>query len=436
MSTKFHRSGAAAVPDPSGQIAAMTGPLGTERDLRALADQVGYHRLVGIGSAAEGTHESHRWRTELSRRLIEDHRFSWIGVDCDWQDCRQINQWLCGHDYQDRNAADLLTTLDRWPATMWANDEMAEFLTWLHRRNRSRRSVERVGLYGLDRYSLWRSLRKISEWLAVNAPDRPPITLQGSLCCLPYRQDAHHTVESLRLVPYACETDVVDTLVGVRQHSVADNGDEYAMVSEAMLASGAAHYYRTLLHGGRQSWNAREHHLADSVEWLVRRGGPGARGIVWAHNTHLGDARGTDMAGNGVTSLGQLLRERHLGEVTLVGSAAQQGTVLATSVWGSAEAVTPLPAAAEDSHEGLLHRTLDGPAVLIFGDDRSGPWLSGWRGQRAVGTVYRAEYDMGNYVKTWMGGRYDALIWLEETTALTPARNKADPPIRLRASHG
>ncbi len=410
--------------DPSGQIAGLKGALGQGKDLRVLAQHVGYHRLVGIGSAADGTHESHQWRTALSRRLIEDYGFRWIGLDCDWLDCRRINQWLCGHEQQDLEAADVLAAIDMWPATIWANQEMAEFLDWLHHRNRSRRSVERIGVYGLDRYSLWRSLRRVSDWLAGQALDAPAITLRGSLCCLPYEPAAHHSAASLRLVPEVCESDVVDMLVGAGHTAVG--GGRRAAGGATTEPAAAAHYYRTMLHGGRPAWNAREHHLADGVDWLIRLHGSAAKGIIWAHNTHLGDARGTDMARHGVVSLGQLLRERHEGTVLLVGSAAHRGTVLASNSWGSVEAVQQLPPAPVDSHEGLLHSTLDGSAVLIFGDERSGPWQSSWRGQRAAGAIYCAESDPGSYVKTWMGGRYDALIWIEEMTALAPARLKAE----------
>ncbi len=405
---------------PSTQIAGLKSALAEPKDLRALAEYVGYQRLVGIGSSAEGTHECHRWRTALSRELIEDYGFRWIGVDCDWLDGWRINQWLCGHEHQDLDAAEILAAIDMWPATIWANEEMAEFLDWLHHRNRSRRSVERVGVHGLDRFSLWQSLRRVSDWLAVQALEAPPITLRGSLCCVPYEPAAHHSAAFLRLVPHDCESDVVDMLVGAG-HATMGGGSRITGGANTELATAAAHYYRTMLHGGRQAWNAREHHLADGVEWLVRVHGTAGKGIIWAHNTHIGDARGTDMARHGVVSLGQLLRERHQGNVLLVGFAAHRGTVLAANCWGSVQAVEQLPPAPADTHEGLLHSTLDGPAVLIFGNDRSGPWQSGWRGQRAVGAVYRADDDRGSYVKTWMGGRYDALIWIEETTALAPA---------------
>lgn len=419
------KSQAAKAPTsgPYEQIAGMAGPLLDRRDIGELAEHVGYHRIVGIGSVADGAHESHRWRTALSRTLIEDYGFRWVGVDWDWPDCRRINQWLSGQEEQGLDAGDVLARFDTWPAALWANDEVMEFLDWLHHRNRSRRSVERVGLFGLDHFSLWRSLRQITGWLQVNAPDAPGVSLHGSLCCLPYQPDPYHAAASVRLVPAEFTPDVVDLLIGDRRH-VADNGAGGPGTVAREPATAAAEYYRTLLHGGREAWNARERHLADAVQWQMQRHGSATKGIVWAHNTHLGDARGTDMARHGVMSMGELLRTRLNRDVFLVGFAAHRGTVLAADSWSTAATVRQLPAAVADSHEDLLFRALDGPAVLIFGSDRSGSWLSGRRGQRAVGLVYRPDDDQANYVKTWMGGRYDALVWVEETTAL-PATTAA-----------
>lgn len=156
--------------------------------------------------------------------------------------------------------------------------------------------------------------------------------------------------------------------------------------------------------------------------------GPDSRGLVWEHNTHVGDARATDMAGAGLVTVGQLLRERHaaLG-VSLVGCASYAGTVLAAASWGAPETTYQVPDARPDSHEGLLHRALGSPAVLVFPDDRSGPWLSGWRGHRAIGVVYHPWREARNYVPTRMGGRYDALLWWERTSALQPLHHEGRP---------
>ena len=186
--------------------------------------------------------------------------------------------------------------------------------------------------------------------------------------------------------------------------------------------------YRTMVRGDRQSWNVRDHHMVDTIERLARHGGPGSKGIVWEHNTHVGDARATDMAQSGLVNVGQLLRERHpTDDVALVGLASHRGTVLAGDSWGAPERVFTVPPARAGSHEALLHDVLGRPAVMVFPDDRSGPWLSESAGHRAIGVVYDPHRERGNYVPTRMGARYDALIWLEETSALRPIHHEERP---------
>ena len=170
-----------------------------------------------------------------------------------------------------------------------------------------------------------------------------------------------------------------------------------------------------MVRGNRESWNIRDHHMADTIDRLARHHGPGSKGLIWEHNTHIGDARASDMAREGLTNVGQLIRERHGRDgVALIGLASHRGSVLAADAWGTPERVLPVPTARQGSHEDVLHRTLGAPAVLAFDDDRSGPWLSGRLGHRAIGVVYRPTSELGNYVVTRMGGRYDALIWLEQ----------------------
>jgi erythromycin esterase len=168
--------------------------------------------------------------------------------------------------------------------------------------------------------------------------------------------------------------------------------------------------------------------MADTIDRLSAHVGPQAKALVWEHNTHVGDARATDMASSGLVNVGQIMRERHGPErVALVGFAGYRGGVIAAAGWGAPESVLVVPEAGPGSHEELLHRALGGPALLLFPADRSGPWLSGWRGHRAIGVVYRPSRELGNYVPTMMGGRYDALVWLEDVSPLTPLHHELPP---------
>lgn len=413
------------------QIRSLAAPLATHSDLDPLVDRLGTGpRLVCVGEASHGTSEYYSWRALLTRRLIEDHGFTWIGVEGDWPDCWRINRWVRGLADQDLDARGILRGFERWPTWMWANADVAEFLDWLHEWNLSRSPAERTGFYGLDLYSLWDSLWSIMSWLESHAPDALPVALEAWQCFQPYDEDPHRYARSTRLVPSGCEADVVSLLVAVRERGAGSALDEetFDAVQNAEVAAGAEHYYRTMVRGTRESWNIRDHHMADTVERISAHLGPTARGIVWEHNTHIGDARATSMARDGLVNLGQLLRERHSeAEVALVGFAGHRGTVLAAAGWGEPQEVLSVPPAREPSHEALLHQALGRPAALLFPVDRSGPWLSDWLGHRAIGVVYDPDREAGNYVPTCMGQRYDALLWLEETTALAPLHPEGRP---------
>jgi erythromycin esterase len=412
------------------EISSLARRLAHPGDLDPVVEQVAPARVACLGEASHGTHEFYRWRATLSRRLIEEHGFTWIGVEGDWPDCWRINRWVRGHEDQDLGAAQVLARFERWPTWMWANRDVADFLDWLHDRNLARPEHARVGFYGLDVYSLWDSLREIIAWLDDNAPDSVEAALHAWQCFQPYQEDPHRYAWATRLVPQSCETDVVALLTEVRRRTrdPVDGEDAFDAAQNAEVVAEAERYYRTMVRGDRESWNVRDRHMVDTIDRLAQHLGPDAKGLVWAHNTHVGDARATDMARNGLVNVGQLVRERHgEGEVALVGFAAHRGTVVAASGWGEPETELRVPEARAGSHEDLLHRSLGTSAVLPFGRDRSGPWLSEPRGHRAIGVVYEPRREAGNYVSTVVGERYDALVWLEDTVALQPLHHEAAP---------
>jgi erythromycin esterase-like protein len=417
--------------DAATEIRSLAGALVTTEDLTPLVRRAGRSRFVGIGDASHGTHEYYRWRALLSRRLIEEHGFTWIGVEGDWPDCWRINRWVRGRGEQDLSAADLLAGFARWPTWLWANEDIVAFLTWLHAYNLARPEDERVGFYGLDVYSLWDSLWQIMTWLESHAPEALPTALNAWHCFLPYDEDPHRYARHTRLVPASCESDVVALLVEVRRRTqdlMRWDEDAFDAAQNAETAADAEQYYRTMVRGDRESWNIRDHHMTDTIDRIAAHHGAGSKGLVWEHNTHVGDASATDMARHGMVNVGQLLRRRHpAADVVLIGFAGHRGTVLAARSWGAAEQVFAVPPARPGSHEDLLHRTVGQPAVLVFGADRSGPWLSQWLGHRAIGVLYDPTREGGNYVPTLLGARYDALVWLEHTSALRPLHHEARP---------
>ncbi len=424
-------------PSPPGeldvleQVRGLARPLVTPADLSPVVEAVGASRFVCLGEASHGTHEYYRWRAELSRRLIEERGITWIGVEGDWPDCSRINRWVRGLAHDELDARGVLAGFERWPTWMWANTEVADFLDWLHDRNLARPPERRVGFYGLDVYSLWDSLAEVIGWLDAHAPEAVPAALRAWRCFLPFGEDPHGYARATRLVPESCESEVVDLLVEVRRRvPLLEPVDEatFAVAQNAEVAAGAERYYRTMVRGDRTSWNVRDHHMVDTVDRLARHLGPWSKGLVWAHNTHVGDARATDMARSGMVNVGQLVRERHSGEgVALVGFAGHRGTVLAGSEWGAPERVMPLPVARAGSLEDLLHRALGAPATIVLPEDRGASWLGRTLGHRAVGVVYDPAREAANYVPSVLGERYDVLLWFEETRALRPLHHEARP---------
>jgi erythromycin esterase len=413
------------------QIRSLARPLTRAADLDGLVALCGDARYVCVGEASHGTHEFYTWRGALSRRLVSEKGFTWIGVEGDWPDCWRINRWVRGDENQDLSAGQLLARFERWPTWMWANREVAEFLTWLRGWNLRRPAQDRVGFYGLDVYSLWDSLRTAVSWVEAHAPDALPTAMRAWQCFLPYGEDPQRYAWGTRIVPESCEDDVVDLLVAVRcrtRDRAVDDEEAFDAAQNAEVAAGAERYYRVMVRGDRTSWNVRDQHMSDTIDRVAEHLGPRSKGLVWEHNTHVGDARATDMAAAGLVTVGQLVRERHAADgVALVGLATHRGTVLAAEGWGRSERVFQVPRARVGSHEDLLHSAAGRASVVLFGRDRSGPWLTAHRGHRAIGVVYDPHHEAGNYVPTTMGGRYDALIWIDETTALHPLHHEGPP---------
>lgn len=417
--------------DELQSIRRLAHPLLGIGDLDPLVRRLGAVRLACIGEASHGNSEYYRWRAALSRRLVEEHAFNWIGVEGDWPDCWRINRWVRGLDDRDLDARGVLASFERWPTWMWANTDVADFLDWLRGHNASLSEARRVGFYGLDAYSLWDSLRRIIEWLEHNAPEAVPDALRAWQCFAPYNEDPHDYAWRTRLVPTSCEPEVVELLAAIRARTRGDATDPegaFDTWQNAEVAAGAEQYYRTMVRGDRASWNIRDRHMASTVARITTHLGRASKGLVWEHNTHVGDARATSMAAAGMVNVGQLLREQHgPSTVGLVGFAGHQGTVLAAGAWGTPEQVLAVPAARALSHEGALHAALGRDAVLVFEPDRTDPWLSAVKGHRAIGVVYDPLREGDNYVPTRMGARYDALLWIEQTTALRPLHHEGRP---------
>jgi erythromycin esterase len=408
-------------------------PLHGPGDLDPLMERIGDARVVCIGEASHGTHEFYAWRAMLTRRLVEEKGFDLVGVEGDWPDCYRVSCSVTGSRGAPEDPKEALESFERWPTWMWANEEVVEFTRWLREHNLGRPADRRVGFYGLDVYSLWESLRAVLDHLEEHYPEHLDAAVEACRCLEPYAEDPQAYARSTRLVPTGCELEVVGMLSDLLQrHGLdTDGGDQpdarFAAEQNARSAVGAEAYYRAMVRGGPESWNVRDTHMADTLDRLLehyesRRPGTRAKAVVWEHNTHVGDARFTDMADAGMVNIGQLVRERYSErDAVLVGFGSHHGAVVAADAWGSPTRRMTVPPARSGSTEELLHSGLDGDAGLFVFPEELPGWAAEERSHRAIGVVYRPDAERwGNYVPTVLGRRYDAFLWFDETRALTP----------------
>ena len=417
--------------DEVALLARHARPLRGAVDLDPLLDRIGDARVVMLGEASHGTSEYYTWRAWLTRRLILEKGFSFIAVEGDWPACARVNRFVQHLDERDADVADALHGFGRWPTWMWANWEVAALAAWLRRHNAERPTERRVGFYGLDVYSLWESLDAIQRYLEIADPAALPLAHDAFACFEPYGQDPQAYARATAFVPDSCEDEVVALLREIREDAAgrADDAEgRFDAEQNARVAVDAERYYRSMIRGGAASWNVRDRHMMATLDDLLLHHGPHAKAIVWEHNTHIGDARATDMAGAGMVNTGQLARDRYgRDDVVLVGFAGHHGDVIAGRSWGAEMERMPVPDAQPGSWEDLLHAAGPRDALLLT---RELADLSGLRrGHRAIGVVYDPQRERyGNYVPTDLVARYDALLSLHATRALHPFHLPARAP--------
>ena len=411
------------------RLLALSHPLRDAASLDPLLDRIGEARFVLLGEASHGTHEYYAWRDQLTRRLIVEKGFSFVAVEGDWPDCYSVNRYVKGASNAGTDARDALGVFQRWPTWMWANEEIVALVSWLRQHNDALATDQKVGFYGLDVYSLWDSLAAVVEYLKRVDPDAARSAYRAFQCFQPYGEDPQEYARATMLAPASCESEVIALLLEMRRKAPSYQEESreayFAAEQNALVAVGAEQYYRAMVRGGAESWNVRDRHMADTLTRLMAHHGPHAKAIIWEHNTHIGDARATDMASVGMVNIGQLVRERHGRDgVVLVGFGSHRGSVIAGAAWEAPMERMRVPPARDGSHEAILH-AMDGqdrlllmPAALPDGDLLLEPL-----GHRAIGVVYDPSRErFGNYVPTILPLRYDAFLYLDETRALRPLR--------------
>ena len=408
----------------------------TRVDLDSLLDQVGDARIVMLGEASHGTHEYYAWRSIISQRLIQEKGFNFIAVEGDWPDCYRLNRYIKNFSGAGSSAFEVLHAFDRWPTWMWGNWETVAMAEWLSDHDRSLSAGKKVGFYGLDIYSLWESMEAIINYLRKVDPSALLVAERAFNCFAPYQQEEGRSYShASAMVPEPCTQEVVNLLTEIQRRAPRYNSDPenvFSAEQNAIISVNAEKYYRRMLEGGATTWNIRDSHMMETLDRLLSFYGPGSKAIVWAHNTHIGDARATDMRFQGMHNIGELARKNY-GEkdVFLVGFGSFEGSVIAARNWGDGMERMPLPPAIAGSWESILKETGTQNGYLFMKEFRESAALDFEIGHRAVGVVYNPSSEKRNYVPTLLPLRYDAFVFLRQTKGLHPlsiAQNKGQTP--------
>src|SRR5215216_3634484 len=333
--------------------------LNTSKDLDALIKDIGDCSVVMLGEASHGTHEFYTWRTQITKRLIEEYDFSFIAVEGDWPDCYKINRYVKGYKDAGDNIKDVLMNFDRWPTWMWANWEVAALAEWLKEHNKNLSAEKKIGFYGLDVYSLWDSMKEMVTYLEKEDPQAAQSVRKAIQCFEPYEEN-EHLYARYSLTEHSCRDKVVSLLKEIRMRAQFLNGDREAGFNteqNALVAVNAEKYYRSMMGFDNESWNVRDRHMMETLDRLLKFHGTDAKAIVWEHNTHIGDARATDMKRAGMVNIGQLARAEYgVNQVYLIGFGTYRGAVIAGEQWGALMEEMDVPEAREGSIEQRLHR--------------------------------------------------------------------------------
>ena len=420
----------------SGSVQPLTGE---PSDFDHLLDLVGNARFVLIGEASHGTHEFYRIRSEITKRLITGWGFSAVAVEADWPDAYRVNRFVRGES-DDADATDALGGFKRFPQWMWRNADVLDFVGWLRAHNDAHRPAsDRVGFYGLDLYSLHTSMAAVLSYLDKVDPPAAARARARYACFDAFGQDpqTYGYAATLGLSP-TCETAVLNQLVDLQQSAdvyvrrdgrVARDALFFAE-QNARLVRNAERYYRAMFLGSAMSWNLRDRHMTETLEQLAifldvegRRSSPApAKIVVWAHNSHLGDARATEMSRRGELNVGQLMRVRNGISTKLVGFTTYDGTVTAASDWDRPAERKAVRPALEGSYEAVFHEIGYRRFLLdLTTETEAQRALMAPHLERAIGVVYRPETErLSHYFHAVLPQQFDAVLHYDTTRAVEP----------------
>jgi erythromycin esterase-like protein len=414
--------------------------VGSARDYDSLLKLIGDARFVLLGEASHGTHDFYDQRAQITRRLILEKGFTAVAVEADWPDAYRVNRYVRGAS-NDSDSEEALSGFKRFPTWMWRNADVLDFVGWLREHNDALSpGATKAGFYGLDLYSLHASIEAVLTYLHKVDPDAARRARYRYSCFDHFGEDtqAYGYAASFGLAE-SCQEEVLGQLIELQHRAaayasrdgrVAD--DEFFFAEQnARLVKNAEEYYRSMFRGRVESWNRRDAHMAETLEALVAhfesRGGA-AKIVVWEHNSHLGDARATEIGEAGEFNVGQLVRERYAGESVLVGFTTHHGTVTAASNWDAPAERKGVRPALPGSYEALFHEVAIPRFMLDLRNGDPAESLRESRLERAIGVIYRPETErQSHYFHARLADQFDAVLHFDETRAVEPLERAAAP---------
>jgi erythromycin esterase-like protein len=390
----------------------------------AAFDRFGDATVVLLGEATHGTSEFYRARAAITRRLIEEHGFTIVAVEADWPDAARIDAYVRHHARMPSKEE----AFARFPSWMWRNVEVRDFANWLRGHNEALPPERRAEFRGLDVYSLNGSINAVLRYLDEVDPKAASEARDRYGCLSPWQADPARYGRAVHMgLKRPCDQVLLDQLQELlaRRLDYIDGSEErfFDAVQNARIARAAEHYYRIMYEGSTESWNLRDRHMFDTLRSLLERRGRAGKAIVWAHNSHIGNAAATAMGWQGEFNIGELCRTAYRDDAVLIGFGTDRGTVAAASDWDQPMEIKRVRPSREDSHERVFLET-GFPCSLT--DWRDGKRelrevLSEPRLERAIGVVYRPETERySHYFEAVLAEQFDAFVWFEETTAVTP----------------
>ena len=405
----------------------------SEDRLDPLMEMIGDARFVLLGNSTHGTHEFYRDRSLISKKLIEEKDFSAIAAEADWPDAWRVNQYLLG-ETDDVDAEASLNGFKRFPAWLWRNADILNFLGWLRDFNDKLPRSEKALIYGLDLYSLRNSIEAVLRYLREIDPEEAKRARSRYSCFEHYGADPHaYAFQATTSQSHSCEEDVIRQLIELRRReeqytqnrSERDRDDYFSAEQNARLVKNAEHYYRAMFYGGASAWNIRGRHMMETFEAIVShmdKRNFGTKVIIWAHNSIVGDARATEMKAKGEYNLGQLLREKFGSEVVSIGFTTCQGTVTAASEWDTPSERKRLDDALPESYEALFHEcALETFFLNLRDNEHLRNYLADPRLERSIGVIFTPSKDRMNYYgEARLSEQFDAILHFKESRAVEP----------------